>query len=287
MNTGKNFKCFGMRSGLIGDSIMALPILNYLELKYPNSYKYWTIDKKCSQAAPIYFNHPLIDKILITEQNESVGPKELEIAKQCDVIINPSPSHPLGDFWPNHRNIYEETWMMAGLFLKDYHNLPPEQQRPKLEKWFNIEKREKSIALFPFAGYAKEGKRSPSLHWYRELMWELQGLGYSICHFGHFNEPSLGDEYTKGYVNLTNQPFFEQIKLALGCDLTIGTDSGTALIMGAYEVPQISLLTNHWPDHIQNPLAFATNNPNNQSLFAPDGADNIKIDDVISVIKSI
>ena len=66
----KNFKIFGVRAGLIGDSIMALPILNYLENKYSNSYKIWVIEKKCSQAAPIYINHPLIDKILISSSKQ-------------------------------------------------------------------------------------------------------------------------------------------------------------------------------------------------------------------------
>lgn len=292
MNTGKNFKIFGVRSGLIGDSVMALPILNHLEKLHPDSYKYWLLDKKCSQAAPIYFNHPLIDKILITEQNEGVGPKELEIANNCDAAINPSPAHPLGEDWPNHRNIYEETWIMAGFPLEEYHNLPIEQQRPKLEKWFNIESPSvgnhgrKTIALFPFAGYGREPKRSPSVKWYNELLDYLLNDNYEVFHFGHSSEPyiKIGHPY---YCRCTHEPFFEQIKMALGCDLTIGTDSGTALIMGAYEVPQISLLTNHWPGHGKNPLAFATNNVNNQSLFAPNGADNIKIDDVISVIKSI
>ena len=52
---------------------MGLPILNYYEKKYPGSYKYWVIQKKCAQCAPLYFNHPLIDRIKITDEWDEFG----------------------------------------------------------------------------------------------------------------------------------------------------------------------------------------------------------------------
>ena len=284
MNIDKNFKIFGVRGSMLGDSIMALPVLNYLEKIYPNSYKYWSLAKKYSQLSQIYLNHPLIDKIQITDGDEGMCPGDIRIANSCDLVINTMPNHTRED-WFNHYNIYEETFMMAGFPLEEYRNLSPDQQRPKLEKWFNIEKFSKKIAIFPFAGYNRESKRSPSVLWYKELCSELSGLGYWIFHFGHFNEPLL--EYNYPYTNFTKLPLFDQIKMALGCDLVVGTDSGTALVIGAYEHPQISLLTNHWPGHITNPMAFSTNNLTNKSFFAANGADNIKINDVINYIKSI
>lgn len=282
MNTGKNFKIFGVRGSMLGDSIMALPVLNYLEKIYPNSYKYWSLARKYSQLSQIYLNHPLIDKIQITDGDEGMCPGDIKIAKTCDLVINTMPNHTRED-WFNYYNIYEETFMMAGCPLQEYHNLLPEQQRPKLEKWFNIEKYNKTIAIFPFAGYSREPRRSPSALWYKELSVQLRNLGYKIFHFGHELEPKIDADQDLRFL-----PLFDQIKMALGCDLVIGTDSGTALVIGAYEHPrQISLLTNHWPGHITNPMAFSTNNPNNKSFFAPDGANNIKIDNVINHIKSI
>ena len=56
---GKDFKIWGISYGLIGDLIMALPSLTYYEKKYPNSYKIWVIEKKCSQCASLFLNHPL------------------------------------------------------------------------------------------------------------------------------------------------------------------------------------------------------------------------------------
>lgn len=280
---GKNFKIFGVRSGILGDTIMSLPILNWLENNYPNSYKYFLIDKKCSQFAQGYFNHPLMDKILITEKDEGMGSREIEIANSCDIVINPSPSHPFGDSWPNFRSIYEETWIMAGLPLNEYHGLPSEQQRPKLSCWFNVTKYPKTVAIFPFAGYNREPKRSPSVAWYTKLFHELAARKFKVFHFGHFTEHRFFWPDTGFYHNFTELPFFEQIKMAVGCEFTIGTDSGSALIMGAYEVPQISLLGIHWPGHIQNPLAFSTNNPNNQS-FVRENASDIPVEEVVAAI---
>ena len=55
-------RIWGFSFGVIGDLVMGLPMLNYFEKKYPGSYKYWVIEKKCADCAPIYFNHPLIDR---------------------------------------------------------------------------------------------------------------------------------------------------------------------------------------------------------------------------------
>ena len=52
--------------GLIGDTICSLPTLLYFEKKYPGSYKIWPIEKKVSFIAPLFLNHPLIDKIKIS-----------------------------------------------------------------------------------------------------------------------------------------------------------------------------------------------------------------------------
>lgn len=290
--TGKNFKVWGVRQSLIGDSIMALPILNYIEKSFPNSFKYWQIARKCSQSASLYFNHPLIDKIVISDCDEGMGPKDIEIAKTCDVFFNTMPPHPMEQDWPNYRNIYEETWVMAGLPLAEYHKMTPEEQRPKLYKWFNVEKRKpKTIAIWPCAGYGNENKRNPSKEWYNKLIEELNHNGYHVLIFGHPKDYSfreylfLGSDY---YFAVENHlPFFDQIKMTLGCDLVISTDSGSGLIFGAYEMPQISLLTNHFPNHTKNFTAFAPNNPNNHNIIGIGNPDKIQQDAVVKKVKEL
>ena len=44
--TGKNYKVFGIRGSLIGDNIMALPLLTLIDKYRPDCYKYWQVAKK-------------------------------------------------------------------------------------------------------------------------------------------------------------------------------------------------------------------------------------------------
>lgn len=288
---GKNFKIFGIRPSLIGDSIMSLPILNYLELKYPDSYKYFTIAGKCSQSAPLYLNHPLIDKIYILDKEEGVSDKDKSIINNCDIVFNLFPQHPDGIpcvncWWWNHYNCVEETWRMAGLPLEEYHKLPKNDKYPKLYRWFKTERLNNTIVIFPFAGYYNENTRNPSINWWNKMVLEINKKfpEKKILHCGYFTEPTLEGKVQK----LTNLAYFEQIKLALGADCVIGTDSGTSWVIGAYGHPQVTLLTNHAPKHNQNLLAFAPFNykNNNINIFATNGCDNINYDTILEAIKN-
>jgi len=287
--TGKNFKVFGIRGSLIGDSIMALPVLNYIDKKAPGCYKYWQVARKCSQAAPLYINHPLIDQIVISDCDEGMGPRDIEIAKQCQYVFNVMPQHPEGDNWPNIRDIYHETFRMAGFSDAQYAEMTEEEKRPKLYKWFPVEiQKRKTIALWPCAGYGKENKRNPSREWYDTFTDELIKAGYTIYQFGHPRDYTFDYWWTPSYFkDYRLLSFFDQIKLSLGCDLVVGTDSGSTLIFGAYEHPTISLLTNHWPGHVNNPYAFATNSTKNYNFFAPNGASNIHVNEVINKVKEL
>ena len=156
--------------------------------------------------------------------------------------------------------------------------MSPDERRPKLEKWFNIDKRPaKTIALWPCAGYGAENKRNPSKEWYGKLVEMLVREGMSVIQFGHPRDFSIG-----GVTDLREMAFFDQIKATLGCDLTISTDSGSGLIFGAYGANQISLLTNHFPYHTQNLTAFGPDNPNNINFVGMGSADRIDLNDVVN-----
>lgn len=293
----KNFKIFGVRSGMIGDMIMALPILNYLELVYPNSYKYWVIGQRFSQAAPLFINQILIDKIHILSSSEGVmAEKDINLAQSCDIYIDVTPSHPDGipcvnSFWWNEYNLCEETFRMTGLNVEKYRKMPEEFKNPRLERWFNISPNKKTIGIWPFAAYGKEPMRSPTKEWWEYLIPKLLDLGYTPYIFGHPNEPTIFEsDYRKSFIyDYRRLSFFEQIKLSLECDLSINTDSGSGWVLGAYGHKQISLITNHAPNHTQNLLAFAPENykNNNINLFEFGGCSNIKHDLVINSIDKL
>lgn len=285
----KNLKIWCGRSDLIGDTIMALPMLYYFEKQYPNSYKYWSILRKCSQAAPLYFNHPLIDKIVISDYNEGFGDNDRLIVEDCDVVVNTRPEHKYID-WYNQYSMLQETWLMAGLSEIEFDQLNDFQKIPKLYKWFDIKKYEKAIAIHCFAGYGRDNHRSPNKEWWDEIVNILMEQGYQVFRFGHPNEPYLQQRWAHGFFDCRNASFIEQIQMTLGCNCYVGTDSGFSLAIGAYSHPQITLLTNWNIGHISNFYALQPINKNNISIFNPidqEGCSGIPHEKILETIKSV
>lgn len=287
-------KIWGWRQSLIGDQIMALPLLNWADVVWPGSFKYWQIARKCVQAAPLYYNHPLINELVISDCNEGMGPRDIAIAQKCDIVINTMPQHPDGNAcWANYRDIYHETARMAGLTDEVYFSIPKQLRIPKLTKWFETERRKGAIALWPCAAYGVKQQwhsRHPSYVWAQSLVDSLISEGYKVYQLGHPNDYSEEAEggVLQGAVDSRKLSFFEQVQFTLGCDLMIGTDSGSSLAIGAYQIiPQISLLTNHMHGHVQNFTAFATNSPMNVSFVGVGSCDNILVHEVIAKTKEM
>lgn len=283
MKEGKNFKVLGVRQSLIGDCIMSLPVLNYVEKCRPNSYKYWHVAKKCSQSAPLFYNHPLIDKIIITDCEEGFGPKDKELVMQCDFSFNTTPQHPFGEYWHNYRSMVEETWVMAGINISEYYQLSEEEKTPSLTKWFDVKKQNNTIAVHCFAGYGRDNHRSPSKQWWDETIKILSSSGYKIIRFGHPREPEIADSE-----DLRHLPFIEQVQSALCSSVYIGTDSGFSLVMGAYAHPQITLLTNWNVNHTKNLTCLQPINKNNISIvneFSQGGCSGINKNIILENIK--
>ena len=72
-------KIWGTSFSLIGDLVISLPQLNYFKNKYKDIYVYFVIHKKISYCAPLFFNHPLIDKIHITGEWSSFNDSDYDI----------------------------------------------------------------------------------------------------------------------------------------------------------------------------------------------------------------
>lgn len=296
MKTGKEFKCWGVSYGVVGDLIMGLPILTYLEKKYPGSYKYWVIEKKVAFTAPLYLNHPLIDCIRITGEWSGFGKKDYEIANTCDFKCTMDGwKHDEPD-WYNYRGQVEETARIAGIYdLKEV--LTVEEMYPKLYKWFDVgpedpnansytkENRvqiyDNTIAIWPFATSANNVPgRNPSIEWWESLIKKIRIMGYEVIQFGYKTDPFLSV-----YKPSLDLSYFEQVKIALACKMSIGTDSGNMWVMGAYNHPAIHLMTNWLPGHALNPTALLPVNKNGNLLFGYGGIDDIKQDNVLRRIE--
>jgi ADP-heptose:LPS heptosyltransferase len=291
----KNFKIFGMGYGVIGDLIMSLPLLNYFEKKHPGSYKYWVIEKKCSQSAPIYFNHPLIDRVKITDNWDSFGQQDKLLISNCDIVMSKGNGHKNSEWYNEHSCIQETADARGNIKLEEL--LTEEEMKPKLYKWFDVgipnarstyskegrtlgREYHNNISIWPFAG--SDG-RSPSPKWWNLVIDRLIDEGYSVCHYGMPSDPKLSDK--KGYYTYPQLSYFDQVKAALASRITIGTDSGAMWVMGAYSHPSINLMTNWLPNHNRNFMALEPINDNGETFFAKGGCDNISTEEVVSSVK--
>lgn len=304
------YKIWGTSFGIIGDLVMSLPQLTYFEKKYPGSYKYFGIVERCSQSAPLFFNHPLIDRIKITAW-DGFDEEDYKIAASCDFStmrldhknkIVLKQNHKVSD-WYNYWGCVENT-AKANQIEDLTEVLTEDEQIPKLYKWFTpslpdnyaqhgySRKREsfvtiadKSLAIWPFAGYGSNNGRSPSKDWWISTIASLISDGYTIYHFGWVGEPVLSE--SDNYHNLTSYEFFTQIKAALACDISIGTDSGSMWIMSAYEHPTIVLASYWQANHNKNATAFIPPNKKGTYIFNPININRITYSEVKEKVNEI
>ena len=315
IDSKKRVKIWGTSFSLIGDLIMSLPQLNYFKNKYPDSYINFIIHKKIAYCAPLFFNHPLIDRIKISDGWSDFGINDYNLAKECDIhttSINDETrtvnnrKHEHGEYWYNERNCLEENALMSGINnLHEYTNL--HERNPLLVKWFDVgydahQKKgsytfkkkinkdnyrlKQSITIWPFAAYGRSRDRSPTLEWWQKTVKILISKGYDIIHCGYINEPDL---YKKcpNYKKITDLDFFYQIRIALGSNFSIGTDSGSMWVLGAYDHPSIHLMTNWAENHKDNLLSFEPINKNSHTIFNEVSCDNIQIDELVNLCNKI
>ncbi len=298
MQCDKNFKIWGVSYGVVGDLIMGLPLLTHFEKFYPGSYKTWVIEKKVAFMAPFFLNHPLIDKIHITEEWSGFGECDYMEAEMCDIKCTLDNWYHEPVDWYNYRSCVDETAKIAGF---PYLHLSPLEKYPKLYRWFDVGNREaissyskknvdtetveNIVAIFPSAtaNSTTNNGRSPSMEWWNKMVEAIHDAGYFVAQFGMPTDPTV-HRVDLTYNHLT---FFEQVQIALGAKMSIGTDSGNMWVMGAYSHPAIHLMTQWLPNHTRNKLALAPKNLNGVDIFAEGGVDNIKHDRVINVVKEM
>jgi hypothetical protein len=213
---GKEFKIWGVSYGIMGDTIMGLPVLKYFEKKYPNSFKYWGIEKKCAFTTELFLNQPLIDQVVISTVDEGFSDDcYRDIIDKCQVkCTTKNWKHSRPD-WYNYYTQVEETAIIAG--ITDIHDvLNKEEMIPNLHRYFDIGNYKDTIAIWPFSSDAIDrGNRCPSRMWWTKMIDVISGMGYKVFHFGLHTEPCCSSLPT--YKEYTFLSFFEQVKLSLGC----------------------------------------------------------------------
>lgn len=302
-------KIWGTSFSLIGDLIMSLPQLNYFKNKYKNIYVYFVIHKKISYCAPLFFNHPLIDKIHISGEWSTFNERDYMLASNCDIVTTKldhdnkkvlDRNHLFEKDWYNFRSCIDENAIMSGIKdLDDY--LFSDEKTPKLYKWFDVgfdeeqkkgaytyDKIEanklnfqlsKSLSIWPFAGYGRSKNRNPDEKWWNNFVEKITKEKIHVYHFGYIKEPTLSNNNLY-YHKLTNLDFFSQIKISLGTKFTIGTDSGSMWVLSAYSHPTLTLLTNWYENHNKNFYAALPPNKNGEVIFKENGFSKLTIEEV-------
>ncbi len=301
-------KIWGTSFSLIGDLIMSLPQLNYFKNKYKDIYVYFIIHKKISYCAPLFFNHPLIDKIHISGEWSSFNEEDYNLASNCDIVTTKidhrnkkilDRNHLFEKDWYNFKSCIDENALMSGINDLDEY-LTQDEKIPKLYKWFDVGFDEdqkkgaytydkvvsknlnfqlsKSLSIWPFAGYGRSKNRNPNEKWWNKFIKKIIEKKIHVYHFGYIKEPSLANsEY---YHKLTDLDFFSQIKISLGTKFTVGTDSGSMWVLSAYSHPTLTLLTNWYENHHKNFFAALPPNKNGDFIFKENGFSNLAVDEV-------
>ena len=284
------------RASMIGDNLAALPTAIYIKKYDPDAYITWVIGKKCSSFAPLLLNHPDLDKIFVLDGEEKLESERdfLEYNKN-DFKLDINPNHP-DSRYPKEFNIFFESFRMAGFSEQQWAELTPEEQIPKLVKWWQPVKRpfgdKKTIFFTGMPNFGRESKRWISKQYLEKLVLRLVRLGYCVIQSGGeqdetwFNGQEIEDVSicSLNYKRVNELSFFDQIKIANECDCIVGSDSGMSLVCGAYSLQQVSLIPIHWGNE-NNPSALSTNNPNNYSFYSINGTDNIDIEEVITKVQ--
>lgn len=281
-----------LRPSMLGDIVLSSIFTHYLNKVYQGCYQVAYIDKKCSQIIPFLINHPFIDKIYISEEVDRVSPKDEEYFKQFNMVFEPFVPHVNERFY-NEKHAIQESFEMNwhkghGRINPNQFNVLTENEKcPRFSQWFDADKNPGYIAIWPFSGYNVLDPatllRSPEIKWWVETVKLIKKLGKIAIQLGHPKSPLIyGID-----LDMRELSLFEAIKVSIGCDISISTDSGSAWILGAYGVPQICLYTNYKPDHFQNFSAFVPVNHNNNIKYIFGENKNINNINQESVLESI
>lgn len=282
-------KIFGTRMSMIGDIIMSLPVLQKLHEIINEPYTILSIAQKCKQIIPLLEGHPLINEIKISDLYEGLGEYDFEIMKNCNIILPVRPEQP-EPFWYNKYNLVEQTTIMAGFKPSFTHGIYPKLYINK--DLSEYKKNNNTICIWPFAGYGSTVKypgteRSPSLLWWQMCVDILIKNNFHVLHCGVNIEPSLS--FDDKYIKITDMSFADQIYHSLGCNLIIGTDSGSMWVTSAYGItPQINLITNWSPNHYNNKLALAPVGNKVKNIYKDNTCSNVNIEnELIPIIYEI
>jgi ADP-heptose:LPS heptosyltransferase len=259
-------KCIGFNQGQYGDLCMNTIACRALKEKFPECELHFGINKKYASLAPIFENHPLINKIHIWDAYDD-WPSEKDrqhISKEeYDFTFNAMPKHTQDHWYINHHQT-AETCYMHGL-------IPPKNLQVELHKYFDTERNKKHVALNLYAetrGFTK----IPNFEQAKKISDLIKSKGYTPVQIGLPDQPQICEKRFIG-------SFFDSVKFTLSCDFLFTVDSAMSWIASGYSFPTLGIYSYTYYPYVSTSKNWQPINPNAKYL-EKDKISNITLDSI-------
>lgn len=264
-------KAIGFNQGQYGDLCMCTVACRAFKRDFPDSILYLGINKRYESIKDIFLHNNYIDKIHIWDQYDG-WPSEIDklniINEKFDKIFDPMPKHTT-DLWYLQNHQTKELCLMHDL-------KPPEDIQVSLNKYFEVDRNKKTVAINMFAETRAEDK-TPSIKKAKEIISLLKSLNYRPVQIGLPNQEQICEDRFIG-------TFIDTVKFVLSCDFLLTVDSAMSWIASGYSFPTIGLYS-----YTYYPMSYTARNwqpINPNAVYLEDKRiDEIEIDKVASAIR--
>lgn len=233
-------RAIGFTQGQLGDLIISTVAARSFKENVQNSTLTLGINKKYSETAPLFANHPHFDNIHFYDGYDN-WPTEIDInylkSENYDIIFPAMPK----------RGTNESSWWKTEHQCQNICSLyglphPRDGYQCHLTKWFDIPDYSNYIAFNYigafYAGYPNNKSYSPEQA--QQIVNLIRKIGYKVIILGDPKEPRLENAEKK------NLSYFESVKTMLGCKALIGVDSGLTWVASAYSHPVLASYSNEY-----------------------------------------
>jgi len=257
-------KYIGFNQGQYGDLCINTVVCRALKERLPNCELHFGINQKYSSLAPIFENHPLINKIHIWDAyNDWPSQKDVDhiMAERYNFTFDAMPPHTQEHWYVNNHQA-AEACLVYGL-------RPPDNLQVELNQYFETQRNKRHVALNLFAETRGDAK-TPSLEQAQKISDLLKAKGYTPVQIGLPDQPQICEKRFSG-------SFFDSIKFTLSCDYLFTVDSAMAWIASGYSFPTFGIYAYNYYPHVTTSKNWQPVNPN-AKYIEKDKISNITLE---------
>jgi hypothetical protein len=264
---------FGI-GGQYGDIIMGEPSLRKLIKLHPSAEFVFGCSSRYGDVMPLFYDyhHQIIeykiwDSYPLRQGRFSPSDQEYIASMRFDKMYSDAPKHTSQTWALRHHQVAEHGLMLG---------IEVDSCDIKLEKHFNVERRQKTVAISLFPASCKAEPRTVGTVRVKQIVNFIRGLGYEVLHLNGPNEPDVD-----GAVKM-NLKYSDSAIAMLGTDLLVTADTGMSWVASAYNHPVVGLYGfGYWK--YCNTATWKPINP--EALYVESRyAKNIPLQDVFNAI---